>query len=342
MRAYQPGDEEGIGALFETVYRRPFSRAQWHWKLRKHRMQTENEWVAEADGRIVGHYAVMPIRFQVQDHVMMVPHGCDAMTHPDFRRRGILTALGTRANAVWRAAGAPFQIGFHYGGWGSVRERLGWQPVLRVVWVKSILSPAAFLMRRLGVGHAHAADFADHWLARLGGVRSRAEDTSIRVTRVHAAGEEFADLWHQASDAYTLIAVRDRAWVQWRYLDMPGVEPRVLLARREHKPCGYLAYRIHRDARRAWAVILDCFTSPDDHAAMRTLLHYARRELARERMESVAALVIPNSPFHKEFRRAGFWQTGHGFDFSIIPYSNVAIGSKAGDWFVTGAEGDVV
>jgi LmbE family N-acetylglucosaminyl deacetylase len=39
------------------------------------------------------------------------------MTHPEFRRHGILTALGERANDVCASAGAPFQIGFHYGGW---------------------------------------------------------------------------------------------------------------------------------------------------------------------------------------------------------------------------------
>src|SRR6185503_18809290 len=103
-RAYRPGDEDGIRALFETVFRKPLSRARWHWKLRTLPTPTENEWVAEAEGGVVGHYAVSPIRFSIDGRRVLVPHGCDAMTHPGFRRQGIMTALGTRANDVWRAA----------------------------------------------------------------------------------------------------------------------------------------------------------------------------------------------------------------------------------------------
>lgn len=333
IRPAQADDAEGIGALFETVFRKPLTREHWRWKLHTLPTPTENEWVAQADGKIVGHYAVTPIRFCENGREVLVPHGCDAMTHPDFRRQGILSALGARANQVWQESGAPFQIGFHYGGWGSVREQLGWRPVARLVWVKKILQPLAYLARRMG---------ASRFPAPVLGWRARQSDSTIHVERVHRAGIEFDRLWDHTRAHLKYGAVRDRAWVQWRYLDKPDVEQRVLLARQGEQPCGYLAYRIHRDSQVAWAVILDVFASPQDPATPRALLQLARGEFAEDKLESVAALVVTDSPLYGEYRRAGFWPTREGFDFSIISYDGQEHGLDPRDWFVTGVEGDVV
>ena len=358
IRAYQSGDEVGIAALFAHAFHKPLSRAHWQWKLRTLPSPTENEWVAEANGRIpsndlptpakyagqvalggggravVGHYALMPIRFQIGARVVIVPHGCDAMTHADFRRQGILTALSERANEVWRDV-SPFQIGFHYGGWGSVRERVGWRPVARVVWLKKLLRPVAVLLRRVGL---RAPRFAD---APFIAMRARPSD-GVDVTRVTRAGDEFDVLWQKISGAYDTLAVRDRAWVQWRYLDHPDADQRVRLATRAKEPCGYLAYRLQRDARSVRAAILDLFAAPNDGAAVRALLAGMERDCCAERVESVAMLAATDSPLYRALRRHGFWPSQHGFDFCVTAYAPQEFSMEPRAWFITGAEGDVI
>jgi len=64
--------------------------------------------------------------------------------------------------------------------------------------------------------------------------------------------------------------------------------------------------------------------------------------MGAERMESIVALVPRGSPLHDELRRAGFWSTRHGYDFSIVPYADGNVGMNPRDWFLTGAESDVV
>lgn len=340
VRAYRPGDEDGIRALFELVFRKPLSRAWWRWKLHTLPTPTENEWVADAgDGGIVGHYAASPIRFLVDGRRVIVPHGCDAMTHPAFQRQGIMTAIGTRANEAWRAAGSPFQIGFHYGGWGSVREGLGWRPAVRMVWLRLRVRPLARVARLVGWRAPKSAErLYERWLD----ARTPGDEDDCEITRVRAASDVFDRLWLTLAPCYRVAAVRDRAWVQWRYLDAPDCDQRVWMAQRGEEPLGYLAYRVHRDTEKAWAVILDCFTAPTDRVTTGALLRHARRELLAQGVESIAALVVLDSPLYEALRAAGYSPRRQGYDFSVVPYADVDAGYDPRDWFLTGAEGDCV
>jgi hypothetical protein len=345
-RVYRPGDEPGISELFRCVFGRTVPDSYWEWKYRSLPVGTENEWIAEADGRIIGHYAVTPIRFKLGNAQVLVPHGCDAMTHPCYRRQGILSALGRLANDVWKQAGAPFQIGFHYGGWGSVREALGWRPVVRLARVKRWIGPFISVAQQFSLPGSAVWRAADSVFNRTlnrqkAGARSAFDPDGIRVERVSRADDRFDRLWQKLSSAYSALAVRDRAWVQLRFLDMPGSEHQVILALRGADPAGYSALRITRDAGVARAAIADYFLASEDSGAAEALLREALLYASDMGARSLAALAIPESPLMHRLAKAGFQRGRHGFDFSIIPYLSAAEIPSCG-WFVTGAEGDVV
>ncbi len=347
IRPYRDGDDPDLTKLFRLVFGRTVPESYWVWKFRSFPVNTENQWVAESGGEIVGHYGVTCHRFRFGGREVVVPHGCDAMTHPDHRRRGILTALGRRANSVWQNAGAPFQIGFHYGGWGSVRQRLGWVKVCRQVWVKRWIEPLSSHAQKYGLPGARAWRGLDLVLATILSVQTRApgsdsDRTGIRLEEVLQADARFDELWEKLSPRFHILAVRNRAWVQWRYLDMPAVEMHLVLATRQDHPLGYIAFRIARDPGTVRAVILDCFTAPGDDLTVHTLLAHAVSVASSSHCRSLAALVIPGSNLFHQLRRNGFWRGRHGFDFSIIPYVPLSAGVKAGNWFLTGAEGDVM
>jgi hypothetical protein len=198
------------------------------------------------------------------------------------------------------------------------------------------MRPLAFAARKLGLKRLPVPDSIFNRLSE-----ARTSNDGIDVIAVERTGDEFDRLWEQLRSYYEILAVRDRAWVQWRYLDAPDVEQCVLLARRGGEACGYLAYRIHRDVEKVWAVILDCFAAPHDHLTTRALLAAARRALWGQGVESVAALAPLKSPLEHELRRAGFWQQRRGYDFYIIRYGD-DFRHEPRDWFLTGAEGDVV
>jgi GNAT superfamily N-acetyltransferase len=347
VRASEQDDTPGISDLFQIVYGRPVPQGHWDWKLHSLPTTTEHEWVAESDGRIVGHYAVIPTRFKLRDRQALIPHGCDAMTHPEYRRQGILTALGQRANEIWARAGSPFQIGFHYGGWGSLRASLGWQPVVRLVWTKRWLRPFAGLARQFqlqGTAIWRSLDsvFQRYTEQKEGMIRGNSDSSGIRVLRVLEADERFDRLWKGTSPEYDILAIRDRLFVQLRCLDRPGADQRLFLAERANEPLGYIALRITQTEAAVRATILDCFVAPGDRLTAHALLHHAVDAAAESGARSISALVAPESRLSEQLTTAGFHAGRHGYDFSLIPYSSSIPSSTAAGWFLTGAEGDVI
>ena len=65
--------------------------AHWRWKLRRSPSETANVWLAAVDGKAVFHYGGIPLRFALDGPITTAMISVDAMTAPEFRRRGLLT-----------------------------------------------------------------------------------------------------------------------------------------------------------------------------------------------------------------------------------------------------------
>lgn len=327
-------DAPALAALWSEVFGRPLTAARWRWKLHSQPAPAPTSWLAEAEGRVVGHYAGTPMRYRLDGAERCVLHGCDALTAPSFRRRGVLTAVHGRANEAWAAAGIPFQTGLHYNGWGSRREFLGWVPLFRLVWLRLALRP----FRR-----AHLAPADAFWRCALDGWMARGA-APVTVSEVTSAGSAFDDLWQRASLGYDLLAVRDRAWVGWRFLAAPDDDYQVRLAEAAGEPVGYVATRLTATPRPVgW--LADLFAAPGDVAVRRALLRRAAADLHAAGAESLVALVAAGAPLHSELRRAGFLPARGHFDFSVVPFDPAFPPERLADpsrWLLMGADFDVM
>lgn len=342
VRTARAQDEPALRELYQQVFGKPLAPALWHWKFGGNvelssTPAIEHEWVAETTTRIVGHYGVIPLRFSVNTRECLVPLGCDRMTHPAYRQQGIYTALGQRANGVWKEAGAPFQCAFIPGALGSALGTLGWQPHLSLVWLKCWLHPLARLARQLHLPLPRGVEDNAAKLPRATGNDSH----EITITRVECPDARFDKLWERGRNWYRYLAVRDRRWIEWRYFELPGVEHEVLLATLGDMPCGYLAYRLYHDPQKTWALLLDCFSAPEDALIGNALLRSAQRDLRVRGIESMVALAAQDSWLYQHYRRAGFRRVRSAYRFSLIPYMENEFPGPPDAWFISGAEGDV-
>src|SRR5262245_5142496 len=241
IRAYQPGDERALAALFERVFGRPIGEAHWRWKLKQLPSPVENVWLAVHDGAPIFQYAAIPTRYRLPEGEATAMVSVDTMTAPEFQRRGLLSTIGRHAYEAWRAAGIPFVIGLPNERWGSRASALGWQPLFSLQWLVRPLRPEALLARRMGLpALARLTPLGALW---NGLASTRAQmDRSIRVHPIDRAGPELDRLWRRCAADTPFSVVRDSAWVNWRYLDAPSLGYRVLLAERNGGPAGYAAY----------------------------------------------------------------------------------------------------
>jgi GNAT superfamily N-acetyltransferase len=309
------------------------SEARFRWQVLSRPSRAPTAWVAESkDASIVGTYCGTPLPLRVCGRDALGVHGSHAMTDPRFRRQGILTALAGAAQAAWAAAGYRLQIGVPWGTWGSRRRALGWVTVADLVWMRRWLRPERALARRLRL-----PAFAQHVRVWDRLLSDPPADSGVRVRVLTTAEPVLDDLWAKTARTWDHAVIRDTAWLDWRYFQVPGQPYRVLLAERAGEPLGYLALKI--GPSQTWIADLVA-TQPADTALIRTALA-ASRELGAERVDALVAL---GSPAQRALAAARFVGK-QGGDFAVVPLDpDLAVDevTRAERWLVAGGDFDVV
>jgi GNAT superfamily N-acetyltransferase len=300
--------------LFEEVFGKPMPDRLYRWKFFEapRPIAAPTTFVAEASGRVVGHFGGTPLRFRVGGRDLTAMHGTQGMVAESFRRRGILSALIKTAHDAWASGGAALQLAVPTQNVYGLRERLDYRPTVLLGW----------LWRPL-------------WTAL-----DRLVSNELDVAAATAADPAFDDLWHGVEGDEDALVIRDREWITYRY-GAPPVDYRILLARADGRPLGYLVYRLMPDARRtAW--IVDLFGRREAHSA---LLRRAFTDLRSAGASDVRIFAVRGSSLWSHLRRLGFVPRRGAFDVRATPYAGELPWSTLRDprrFFLTGGDFDVV
>lgn len=347
LRPYRAGDETGIRRLFEQVFGRETSEAHWRWKFKTRASAVETVWIGVHEGRPICHFGAIPTRMRVAGRDRDAVVGVDVMTAPDFRRRGLLTSVARRVMEAWAGAGVSFLYGLPNEQWGTRATAIGLQPVATLRRFVLPLRPQQTLARKLHAPRLARPRWIDVAWGRVLDLRlaGLASDRGVSTRGVDAAGPELDGLWNECAPALDVSIVRDREWVQWRYLDAPGFAYRLVLATRDGRPTGYAAYRLAPGLSRVDALIAEIFARPGDASARSALLAHTIRAARDAGAEKVFALEVPGSPGHRALQRAGFLPARWNFTVQAAPLAgDVEMDTlrRAGHWHLSGGDFDVV
>jgi hypothetical protein len=318
IRPYHPGDEHELVALFQRVFGRAITEAHWQWKLKQLPSPVENVWLAVHHGNPIFQYAGIPVRYYLPQGEKTVMVGVDTMTAPEFRRQGLLTTVGLFAYNTWREAGIPFVLGLRNERWGSRLSALGWETLFPLQWLIRPLRPETLLARRLRLS-------AFSRLTPLGTVwnnvwdRQTQPDPTVAIRSIDQAGPEFDLLWQSCLADTQVSVIRDRTWVNWRYLRAPLFDYQVLLAERSGQPVGYSVYRVQETQGRNLGFIAELLTGRADVRARNTLISQTLRSLRAKGAEAAITLAVPGTWMHQALRRAGFLFSWGSFTVHFVP-----------------------
>jgi hypothetical protein len=265
------------------------------------------------------------------------------MTAPDFRRQGLLTRVASRAYEAWRAAGVAFVIGLPNQQWGSRAAALGWQPLFRLQWLVRPLRPQAMLARRLKIRWLARAGFIGALCNRVLNARLR-RDATVQTERMQQADEAFDQIWERCKCDWMFSTIRDRHWVDWRFLSSPSQHYELNLARRAGVAVGYSAHTLVRTQQATSAQLAELFVARADRAAHDSLLHELIEAVLAAGAESLSTLAVPGTRQYRWLRHAGFIPR-HAFSVQLVPLNAQLPGSSMLDpnqWNLSGADFDVV
>jgi len=340
IRAYQPGDEHGLAALFGRCFGTEISAAHWLWKLKSVTASYENVWVVTAGEQHVGQYVGVPVDAWVNGTIRPAIVILDTMVDPTMRRRGILTRMGQHAHDNWRRAGVHFGIGLPNQQWGSRAAAIGWLQLFPFPWLMRVIRPESILARRLGLaGLSRLTAAGAAWRGLTGRNSSDPEIVVQELQEPHPDLDVIAD---SGTDRSVLTLVRGAAWVEQRYLSCPSTDYQVILARRARVPVGYAVYRVRRNGF-ARVIVTELITSANDATAFDALVGEIERRSLASGAEAILTLSAAGTVDYRRWRRGGYFPRKHAFTLQFVPLQpEMREMRDVHDWHFMGGDFDVV
>ena len=265
--------------------------------------------LAEHDGRVVGHYAAVPMRLRVggvagADRIFAM--SCDTMTHPDYQKQGIFVTLArelyddiARRDDVTTVFGFPNQASRP----GFV-GKLDWFDIHVFPLRAKPLRSAGVLARYVPPGFARV-------LGRIadGGYRMvtprAAEPRRCRIEPLARFDARFDALWSRHLGLARVMQVRDRAFLDWRYCAVPSFGYRPFAVHVGDRLEGYVVLRRLEQLGLPFTAIVELFPCPlvaDD--ITREVLAFAQLRAMDDGAAFLTALLPPAHARH--LRRFGF------------------------------------
>jgi len=258
IRRYREGDGPAIVRGFERVFDQPRALEEWAWKFPREARESALL-LAERDGEVLAHFAAIPVTLQVDGRRVRAGQAVDVYS---TRRPGLFVRLVDR---FYEELCGPGRLELLYGFPGERHFALG---VKRLRYSE----PLAVRCFTRPVAPGERSRVRSLW------ARWRPGPT-VREGADPAAAEW---LWRRSAARTPVSAIRDRGWIERRFLGRPRVAYRHLVAWHRGRPAALAVVRVSGETAH-WAELVWDGESPRSLEALDTAVGWiAARAGARE------------------------------------------------------------
>lgn len=311
MRPFVDGDEDKIRALFALVFAKEISHEQWKWQYVDNHTDLVMITVAEGmGGELAGHYALRPVRMKIGDEICLGTLSLDTMVHPGYRRQGMFTKLARHMYHAAAEQGIPLTYGFpnknsHHG----LVNKLNWVDLcgrlplfVKILDTRNVLSNLINNKLLLSM----AAPLGKATLGLIGSLRRNTLPADCQLVEVAQFDERATSLWERASASYPIMVVRDREYLNWRYVENPTEEYVIFVVERHSEIAAYIVLKCEQRFGLEVGFIVDLLTIPGEPTIGGGLISEAVHFFQRQRMDMVGCLVLQHTPFVHSLANNGF------------------------------------
>lgn len=338
VRRFQVGDEAPLNALFNRVFDHERSLAEWYWKFEGNRaasgIKTCAISVAESGGTIVGQFASQTFRFKIFNQETILAHGVDTVVDPAHRLGARVILDLTRDHAgVFRDLGILFGYGVpntDHGKVGSVL--LNYRDICSLSTLWRRLNWRHTLRHRYPTLPAPAIGAVSRTWAAIEHFRLRHAD-GVLVRQVERFDSAVDNLWQRARDRYSILAVRDSRYLNWRYADHPQKQYVIFQAEAQDRLVGFIVLRLAESAPDKVGMIMDLFTEADP-TTQAVLVRQALRWFLSRDADYVLCRLVPTDPVTATFHDCGFSEHSAFPSQQVIcaPFDRAANLANAPSW----------
>jgi GNAT superfamily N-acetyltransferase len=345
------GDEkdlEGILSLRKIVFgdleKDKLDPRFWRWEFVENPDGKAFIYIVEIGDKIVGHFADIPRRFSVEGETVLGTLSLDLMVHPDFWRKGAFSELGKYAARRVQKENGLFMTAY------PIREqtikglkKIGWE---EIVELPVLVYPIRFrgivsrYLRFPGLGFilGGMARIVHLLLFRWKGRNQRLKE--VEIDQVHEIDGAFDRFLEKASSFTSVMGIRDRRFLTWRYFKHPTRSYTLYRARKAGEMMGYIVLRKVDLLQFNSAVIVDLLAS--DGEVLEALVGKGIEWSHGEGADLLAFMVPGSHPSCEQLKSLGFLQSLKSFLFMIYPHARENELLQPGKWYVTWGDTDVI
>lgn len=293
------------------------------------------------DDHLVGQFGVVPLRVAVDGDERLAGLALNVVTDEAYRGRGIFPALGRAADAAMADAGVSlaFALPNENSFPGFVRD-LGYTHAGDVPFLVRPLHVRRLVRARLRLpGLDLLAAIVARPLAPPLPQRGAGAPAVAPVQRFDGAFDAF---WATIRERHRVAIVRDAAYLNWRFRDVPIREYRCLAARDGDAVLGYIVLREAAIMDLRAGLVVD-FVASDERAGA-ALLEHALASFRGRDLDLIASLMLPHTLEYGLLRRSSFRALPRPLlpqRFRVVVRDGEAT-LALGNWFLTMGDYDAV
>ena len=326
VRLYKEGDELGILELMRLSGIKRTSE-RWFWEY-KNNPFGHHIGVAEHNGQIVGHMALIPTYMKIGDKTVMGSQAVDLVVHPKFRRQGMFLALGKMLTEEAGKKDMGITYGFPNAPAHSGHLKYGWFDVCKVrLLIKPInMNKVVNLLdqhRMLGFLNKYKISrnviksilqIILPIISFFSRILNRIQDNNylrnFEIRTTESFDDRIDDFWKKALKNYTIIVARNKKYLNWRYFEKPNEKYTVLLAEENEEILGYIVLKSRSQKNLRLGYVVDVLALSDKKVVVQSLVLKAIEHFRKQNVDAIFCWVLNNNwsahMYYKVLKYNGF------------------------------------
>jgi len=281
IRSYTQGDESAIMELDARELPsqwNPRTLENWYWKFTDTNPNGHSLiWIAEHQGKMIGHFAAVPYLLKVLDEEVKASHTIGALVDKRYKKRGLLKFVGDRL----------------------MEELIQKQ----IVYTWGFPNKLAYEFEKVALGYIDLLNF-DQWKALRQDMVHTPANPAIRPVRQFDT--PFDQLWETCAPDYPVAIKRSSQYLEWRFLQRPDWDyfPFALYDNNQLK--GYVVLKLYREEKILRGHIIDIFAQRKDKETFSQLIDHSLSFLIEKAVDEVTVWIWGNETVEELMADKGF------------------------------------
>ena len=329
-----------------SYFRRYKTSEYYRWKYFQNPIHRSCVRIAEDKSEMIGIVASTFKRLKINNNIILGAELGDLFTNQEYWRKGIFTKLTTEVCSQLENDGVHFIY---------VRPNENSFPGLVKMGFENIfyITP---MLKPLNINNLWNRKFRNRLIANLGiiiekifvktvfKITSLQKPSYLTLVKIPYFDESVDALWKNVSKKYQIVTVRDKEYLNWRYVDNPG-DYVIYAAKNERTLLGYILVKCEMaTSGLKYGYIVDILTEKGQTALMELLVLRAMDYFMKEKTDVVFTCVIKTSELHRVLKKLRFISYGKKFHFVIrtsgIKPSLLTQFKNPANWFFTMGDTD--